>query len=182
MACAKRSENHTHQPLGQVREDREDNSATVDQDYASELTVTRELSNWHGSSDRGVQTRASTAKETARASKDFLIKKSSKPPTTEPSRVEEEPNEWENEYMPLLMNTSQNQTKYQDENVSSKTKKATKIRRDSDEESSQSGLSSYHTSPSQSSSSVSEGDIIEYDAISPSQPRTSGIVQVKALI
>ena len=51
MACAKRSENQRHQLLGQVRGDREEYSATIDLDYASEFTVTRELSKWHGSSD-----------------------------------------------------------------------------------------------------------------------------------
>ena len=56
------------------------------------------------------------------------------PTTTELNRVEEEPKEWENEDMPLLMNTSQDQARYQDDNVSNKTPKNTKkIRKDSDE-------------------------------------------------
>ena len=80
-----------------------------------------------------------------------------------------------------IVRESQNQAKYQDENVTSKKKKGTKPRRDSDEEPSESGLPSYHTTQSPSSSSESEGDIIEYDAISPSQPKTSGIRPSKIL-
>ena len=83
MVCAKRSEN-------QVRGDREDNSATINLDYASQFTVNRELTKWHGSSNNGMKTRALTARETARPSKDFLIRKSSKPPTTKLSIVEED--------------------------------------------------------------------------------------------
>ena len=43
MACAKRSNNHQHQPLGQVRGDGEEHSDTIYLD-PSEFTVTRELS------------------------------------------------------------------------------------------------------------------------------------------
>ena len=89
MACAKRSENQWHQPLGQVRGDREEHSDTIDLD-PSEFTVTRELSNGHGSGNNGTKTRATTARESARTSKDFLIKKTNKPSTSELSRVEEE--------------------------------------------------------------------------------------------
>ena len=56
-----------------------------------------------------------------------------------------------------------------------------KIREDTDEESNGSGLPSYHTSPSPTSSSESEGDVIEYEASSPSQPRTSGLRPSKSL-
>ena len=50
MACAKRSKNQRHQPLGQVRGDREEHSNAIDSDQ-SEFTVNRELSQGHGSSD-----------------------------------------------------------------------------------------------------------------------------------
>ena len=56
-----------------------------------------------------------------------------------------------------------------------------KTLRDSDEESNGSGLPSYHTSPSPTSSSDSEGDLIEYIASSPSQPRASGLRESKSL-
>ena len=77
MACAKRSKNHQHQPLGQVRGDREEHS---DPD-PSEFTVIRELSKGHGSSDNKVSTRSTTAKETARTANDFRTKKSKIIPT-----------------------------------------------------------------------------------------------------
>ena len=44
-----------------------------------------------------------------------------------------------------------------------------------------SGLPSYHTSPSPTSSSESEGDIIENEASSPSQPRASGLRECNSL-
>ena len=58
--CAKRSDNPMHQSLRQVRGDREEHSATIDQEYASEFTVKRELIKGHGSNN-WVQTRAATA-------------------------------------------------------------------------------------------------------------------------
>ena len=64
MACAKRSENQHHQPLGQVRGDREEHSNAIDLDQ-SELTVIRELSKGHESGNNGMKTRATTARETA---------------------------------------------------------------------------------------------------------------------
>ena len=99
MACAKRSKNQRHQPLGKVQGDREEHSNAIDFDQ-SEFTVTRELSKGHGSSDKGMKTRATTAKKTARTSKDFLIKKSNKLPELNLSRVDDEQNEWENEELP----------------------------------------------------------------------------------
>ena len=89
----------------------------------------------------------------------------------------------------------QQQERYKDENVSKKTpltqrkdgwlgnkqSKMNKIRGDSDEESSESGLPSYHTSPSPTSYSESEGDIIEYEAASPNKPRTSEMRTSKSL-
>ena len=57
-------------------------------------------------------------------------------------------------------------------------KKTEKI---SDEESEGSGLPSYHTSPSPTSSSESEGDVIEYTASTPSQPRASGLRESRSL-
>ena len=69
MACARE-----HQPLGQVRGDRDEHSSAIIHDQ-SEFTVTRELSKGHGSGDNGVKTRATTAKITARITKDFLTKK-----------------------------------------------------------------------------------------------------------
>ena len=53
--------------------------------------------------------------------------------------------------------------------------------KDCDEESNESGLPSYHTSPSPTSSSESEGDIIEYTASTPSQPRASGLRESRSL-
>ena len=53
--------------------------------------------------------------------------------------------------------------------------------RDSDEESNGSELSSYNTSPSPTLSSESDGDIIEYTALSPSQTRASGLRESKSL-
>ena len=53
--------------------------------------------------------------------------------------------------------------------------------RDSDEGSNGSGLPSYHISLSPTSSSESEGDIIEYTASSPSQPRASRLRESKSL-
>ena len=105
MACARE-----HQPLGQVRGDRDEHC---------EFTVNRELSKGHGSSDKGMKTRATTAKQTTRTSKEQITKKSNKLPATNLSRVEEELNEWENEEMPALMDTNE----YQDECVSKKTPK-----------------------------------------------------------
>ena len=96
IACAKRSENQRQKPLGQVRGDKEEQSDTIDLD-PSEFTVilsfTVKLSKGHGRSNNGVKTRATTAKETARTSKDFLIKKSTQQPAAELSRIEKEKNE-----------------------------------------------------------------------------------------
>ena len=89
MACAKRSENQRHQPLGQVRGDREEHSSAIIHDQ-SEFTVTRELSKGHESSENGVKTRATTAKETAKTTEDFLTKKSARISAKELSRIEEE--------------------------------------------------------------------------------------------
>ena len=185
MTCAKRSENQRHQPLGQVRGDREEHSSAIIHDQ-SEFTVTRELSKEHGSSENGVKTRATTTKETARTSKEFLTKKSAQIPAKELSQIEEEQNEWENEKLPPMMNTSQLQGESEEEAVSKKTPEVLSIQRkanwlrnkdnkktlrESNEESNGSGLPSYHTSWSSTSSSESEGDIIEYEASPPSQPR-----------
>ena len=74
MACARE-----HQPLGQVRGDRDEHSSAIIHDQ-SEFTVIRELSKGHGSSEKGMKARAMTAKEIARTSKDILIKKSNKLP------------------------------------------------------------------------------------------------------
>ena len=73
MACARE-----HQPLGQVRGDREEHSSAIIHDQ-SEFTVNRELGKGHGSTDKGMKKRATTAKETARTPKDFLI--NYRPPT-----------------------------------------------------------------------------------------------------
>ena len=96
------------------------------------------------------------------------------------------------------MDTSHHQEEYQDANVSKKTPKVPTTQREAgwlgnkeekknktpsynDEESNRSGLPSYHTSPSPTSSSESEGDIIEYEASSHSQPRASGLRTSKSL-
>ena len=59
-----------------------------------------------------MKTRASTAREIARTSKDFLLKKSTKLPASELSRVKEEQDEWENEVLhPLMVNNNNNNRK-----------------------------------------------------------------------
>ena len=80
--------------------------------------VTRELSKGHGISDNGVKTRATTARQTARTSKESLTQKSNKIPASKLSRVDEEQVEWENEELPPLMNPSQHLVEYQDKNTS----------------------------------------------------------------
>ena len=112
MACSKRLENRRHQPLGQVRGDGTEHSCAIIHDQ-SEFTVTRELRKGHGSSDNGVKTRATTVKETARISKEFIIKKSTQEPSKELSRIEEEQNDWANEGLPLMTNTSQMQGEFE---------------------------------------------------------------------
>ena len=96
------------------------------------------------------------------------------------------------------MDTSQQHYEEQEEWVSKKTPKVpliqrnagllgnkqtkkSKIREDTDEESNGSGFPSYHTSPNPTSSVESEGDVIEYEASYPSQPRTSGLRTSKSL-
>ena len=74
-----------------------------------------------------MKTRATTAKETARTSKDFLTKKSTQIPAKELSRIEEEQNQWENEELPTPMNNS----KLQQESEES-VKAAMKMKLDAD--------------------------------------------------
>ena len=66
-------------------------------------------------------TRGTTAKQTARTSKESLTQKSNKMPASKLSRVDEEQVDWENEELPPLINPSQQQEEYQDENTSKKT-------------------------------------------------------------
>ena len=123
-----------------------------------------------------------TAKQTTKTWKDILLKKNPRPLMVKLSSMEEEPNKWENEEMSPFTNASQFQAMYQDENVSSKTpKKSRKFQRDSEEESSESGLPSYHTSPSPSTPSESKGEEIEYQASSPSRQGTSEMRTSKSL-
>ena len=114
MACARE-----HQPLGQVRGDRDEHSSAIIHDQ-SEFTVTRELSKGHGSSNNRVKTRATTAKETTRTTNDFLTKKSVQTSVKELSRIEEEENQWENEQPAALINTSHIQEGSEEEVVTKK--------------------------------------------------------------
>ena len=79
-----------------------------------------------------MKTRATTAKQTARTSKDLITKKSNKLPATNLSRVEEEINEWENEELPPLMDTNQQHDEEQESWASKKTPKVPLIQQKAD--------------------------------------------------
>ena len=114
----------------------------MDEDFAtvngceSNITVNRELSKGHISSETGMQTRSSKIKKMPKKTKKYLSKKRFRTTALNVNLVEwiKEPNEWQDEYIPL-MNISKEHMRYQEENVNTKThKKGTKQRRDFDED------------------------------------------------